>query len=295
MRRCRPNPWILALALVLLSCTPKTTAKPTTPSTEAPVANTNAGIDLETVRRSAERQDTDNDGANNWVDNCPYTANPDQENRDGDGWGDACDRCPDDNNTAGGDHGCPKDQVPCVDVCAETQKCDMSIGDCVDLPPPPPQAEFAHLPPVEACHKYCDIFTECEELETACGKPGLSVFRERCHTMCEEDEAGRDQMVIVGASRCASSSTLQVFIMKGTECVCGGQYCPMVMKNCGGDPPMFASDQECYDTCNSYPELGSGSSTTGNNIRCRIYHAYYNDPPGACANASPSGGTACVN
>ncbi len=38
--------------------------------------------------------DTDGDGVNNDVDNCPDVANPDQADSDGDGIGDACDNCP---------------------------------------------------------------------------------------------------------------------------------------------------------------------------------------------------------
>jgi len=277
-----PKILFFGLVMALLACSPKSTTQPAT----TPANGNGAGITNIEAREAAERQDSDQDGANNWVDNCLQTPNPDQADGDGDGWGDACDRCPEADGKTGA-HGCPKDKVPCVDACTDTQKCDMGIGDCVDLPPPPPPAEFAHLPPAEACHKYCDIIAECDELETACGTPGVSVFRERCHTMCEEDEAGRDQMVAVGPSRCASSSTQQVYIMKGTECVCGGEYCPMVMKNCGGDEPMFASDQECYDTCNTYGGLGNGPALTGDNIRCRINHAWKEGEWFSCEKASP--------
>jgi len=38
--------------------------------------------------------DKDNDGYNDWVDNCPYIANPDQLNDDSDSLGNLCDNCP---------------------------------------------------------------------------------------------------------------------------------------------------------------------------------------------------------
>ncbi|MFH2047930.1 MAG: HYR domain-containing protein [bacterium] len=38
--------------------------------------------------------DSDNDGYNDWIDNCPYIYNPDQLNDDADSWGNLCDNCP---------------------------------------------------------------------------------------------------------------------------------------------------------------------------------------------------------
>ena len=38
--------------------------------------------------------DLDNDGINDEIDNCPSSANPDQNDTDSDGIGDACDNCP---------------------------------------------------------------------------------------------------------------------------------------------------------------------------------------------------------
>jgi len=38
--------------------------------------------------------DSDGDGLINDLDNCPFTANPDQPDQDGDNWGDVCDNCP---------------------------------------------------------------------------------------------------------------------------------------------------------------------------------------------------------
>ncbi len=38
--------------------------------------------------------DTDNDGYNDWIDNCPFVYNPEQLNDDGDSFGNLCDNCP---------------------------------------------------------------------------------------------------------------------------------------------------------------------------------------------------------
>ncbi len=46
------------------------------------------------VKQGSFTDDADGDGIKNSVDNCPFTANPDQADRDGDGIGDACDNCP---------------------------------------------------------------------------------------------------------------------------------------------------------------------------------------------------------
>jgi len=60
--------------------------------------------------------DSDNDGVNDILDNCPYENNPQQEDADNDFIGDACDDCPNDKyNDADGDGICGD-----VDNCPET-------------------------------------------------------------------------------------------------------------------------------------------------------------------------------
>jgi hypothetical protein len=51
--------------------------------------------------------DDDNDGVNDGDDNCPYTANPGQEDFDGDGFGDVCDPDDDNDEVADVDDACP--------------------------------------------------------------------------------------------------------------------------------------------------------------------------------------------
>jgi hypothetical protein len=279
------KPYYILAVLLTLACSPKASSPPAPEAATTPANGTNAGITHIEARKSAERQDSDQDGANNWVDNCLQTPNPDQADGDGDGWGDACDRCPETDGKTGA-HGCPIDKVPCVDACTETQECDKSRGDCVDLPPP--RIDRPDGPwPVEECHKYCDIFAEYEELEKACGKPGAEDFRGRCHTMCVEDEKGREQFQIVSRSGANSSSTMQGFVDLSSECVCGSHYCPMIMKNCSGDDSVFKSEQECYDTCNTYRMLGGSGALTGDSIRCRINHAWKEGEWFSCEKASP--------
>lgn len=52
--------------------------------------------------------DSDRDGIPDAHDNCPWDANPKQEDFDGDGWGDACDRCPKEKDAFG--FYCPPDK-----------------------------------------------------------------------------------------------------------------------------------------------------------------------------------------
>jgi hypothetical protein len=63
--------------------------------------------------------DIDEDGIPNAEDNCPATANPDQDDLDADGVGDPCDDCPGDSDPEQGDEN------------------DNNVGDaCEDSPPP---------------------------------------------------------------------------------------------------------------------------------------------------------------
>ncbi len=108
--------------------------------------------------------DADGDGIPDNCDNCPFVANPSQEDTDGDGVGDACDDCPEDpDKTAPGFCGCgildtdsDGDGVPdCFDRCPEDPNkldpgacgCGVSDADtngtgrpdCLDRNPPAPQ------------------------------------------------------------------------------------------------------------------------------------------------------------
>ena len=72
-----------------------------------------------------DEPDTDGDGIQDDVDNCPDTANPDQADTDGDGIGDACDACPlDAANDADADGVCGD-----VDNCPVTPNPDQADQD----------------------------------------------------------------------------------------------------------------------------------------------------------------------
>ncbi len=90
--------------------------------------------------------DSDNDGVNDAIDNCPDDANPGQEDADGDGAGDACDACPNDPNKVSlGVCGCgvsdddsDSDGVAdCNDVCPgadDSVDCDTNgTPDCAEI------------------------------------------------------------------------------------------------------------------------------------------------------------------
>ncbi len=72
-------------------------------------------------------EDCDNDGVAQELDNCPFVANPPQDNLDGDGLGDACD-ADIDGDGVGNDQDCdPRDRTVCPG-CAEV--CDGKDDDC---------------------------------------------------------------------------------------------------------------------------------------------------------------------
>jgi uncharacterized protein (TIGR02145 family) len=81
--------------------------------------------------------DTDNDGFDNTVDNCPEMANPDQIDSDGDGSGDLCDNCPsisnwDQANMDGDEFGTVCDNCPHTVNNDQIDSDSDGIGDACD-------------------------------------------------------------------------------------------------------------------------------------------------------------------
>ena len=94
-------------------------------------------------------KDTDNDGVDSNLDNCPSIANPQQEDADQDGIGDACDECPNDKNLADGR--CPVNTlstIPQVNA-AILQACPDMNSNCTSE-----GAEYKTSGRVTAVYKY---------------------------------------------------------------------------------------------------------------------------------------------
>src|SRR5205823_4492392 len=70
------------------------------------------------IRTASFTIDADGDGIPNNLDNCPFTANPDQADRDGDGIGDACDKCP----MVAGEIACLADTAEVLQAPTDTKK-----------------------------------------------------------------------------------------------------------------------------------------------------------------------------
>jgi len=84
-------------------------------------------VDYTDVGQTYEQSDdSDHDGIDDALDNCPFTANPDQLDSDGDGVGDACDNCADVSN---------KDQTAnaCGDLWTESNHVVGGIANVVGL------------------------------------------------------------------------------------------------------------------------------------------------------------------
>ncbi len=78
--------------------------------------------------------DSDNDGVEDSIDNCPNTYNPDQKDADGDGIGDVCDSCPNDpNNDEDSDGVCGDvDNCPTIYNPYQTDTDSDGVGDKCD-------------------------------------------------------------------------------------------------------------------------------------------------------------------
>lgn len=88
-------------------------------------------VPLLASRETVSPDDSDGDGVNNDIDNCPVTPNSDQFDIDDDGVGDACDNCPDVFNPDQLD----SDEDGIGDACAvmEPRICDADVDGDVDL------------------------------------------------------------------------------------------------------------------------------------------------------------------
>lgn len=87
-----------------------------------------------TIQTANAGNDTDGDGVNDDVDNCPADSNSGQEDADGDGLGDACDDCPNDaDNDIDGDGVCGDvDNCPDVDNAGQENNDGDTLGDACD-------------------------------------------------------------------------------------------------------------------------------------------------------------------
>lgn len=78
-------------------------------------------------------QDTDGDGILDNVDNCPYIANPNQEDNDGDGEGDVCDTDDDDDGTSDDDEmACGSDPMNANSTCEVCDGVDNDLDNEID-------------------------------------------------------------------------------------------------------------------------------------------------------------------
>ncbi len=97
---------LMMLALLwCLTASASEAAAPQSPANPVGGASQGVAIDPDQLKRTLMSRDSDQDGVDDYHDNCQQLPNSDQSNQDGDVYGDACDACP--TEPGGQQLGCP--------------------------------------------------------------------------------------------------------------------------------------------------------------------------------------------
>jgi hypothetical protein len=137
--------------------------------------------------------DLDGDGIRDSHDNCPYEANPGQEDGDGDGLGDACDNCPDDtSNDADVDGLCQNiDNCPNIPNSDQADRDSDDIGDrcdnCLALSNPNQLDRDG-----DGIGDACDNCPLAQNEQKDTDNDGLGDACDNCPTLTNPDQKDRD-------------------------------------------------------------------------------------------------------
>lgn len=120
----------------------------------------NAGLNGETIFAMALILDSDGDGVDDPVDNCPLDANPGQEDGDGDGIGDVCDYCP----------ASPDPTCRCGDGILDLPSEECDLGDALNGVPGSGCTSTCEVPGFcTGSGDACETAAECPAGQGCCG------------------------------------------------------------------------------------------------------------------------------
>lgn len=213
-------------------------------------------------------------------------------------------------------------RIACIQTCnilpegtasepiGNTLSCRLKFASAADMSP----TEFcatAGPAGLGECGNKCAAY--CTLLASACETDFSSL--DNCEASCEvlaEEGGGFDSSRTTGdtvdcriyhssaaldepETHCGHAAFLATDLcVEGSDTPTCTTYCRNVMAACRGDNAIYASDEECLDTCPDF-EVGSLEDQAGDTLGCRQYHAgaALTGPTDHCPHASPDGGGMC--
>ncbi len=160
----------------------------------------------------------------------------------------------------------------------------------------------------DVCGTWCEVY--CELTETTCtGDNALYADRSACLAACDELPQDAPHTAVEGDSvqcriyhgglparmdaalHCAHAAEDGGGVCADAPPTPCEDYCGAVLTACTGEDAVYGDEAECLAACVAFGVDGMDGDATGDTLQCRATAA----AAGRCADASPTGGDACVS